>query len=1139
MKKLVLLLSLGLWAALPIRAADTVELLPGKISGSITLSTETVKNGTIYANATDGSGQASTSFTGSEYSLVVPAGKSWKLTLYVYPEVPSGASGYIYLNLPEVIGPVGAEETVTHDLPITSARIVADVQVANGTLTSIPTLQANGNSGTNPATSFNFYGQNLDYAVVLPMNNVSIYGSVKVTSADNVLSAQSLTSQSLNVGAAGITATWNIDAAFAAGAIQGDVNFTGSATPNSNTTYLYSSSGGSAIDTNSLSGNGNYQFNNLVPGSYRVYNYAYFTNSQLYMYTNAPSVAGSITQLDFAETVSFAQVDLNPTGFLTPDKITGGYAYGNWTAPSPNPDGVSRSVYANFDTTAKNFKGVVTPGEWKFSQININGYDYSQAGIYISYAMGIYDYTRANQGVTFAGGVDQVLPSFDFDTTQTELTFDVVEAADATSETLISNARVTGSVVTYVDGSPQYQLSFSSSTSTSAAQPRQRVRIVGVPGTYNVQTYGTVDGSSVSFGNFSLELKEPLPTPVGTSVEVSAGSGVGLVFDEVTTSGVSTASQLPVGPALPAGYTGLVSNGEKAYYSVSTTATFSGYVDVTVDYSADAVPPELESELTLFYYDDPTQTWIDVTIAVDELNNQVLGTAPELSLFALGLAHAPVLGEVTVPTEVLVDTEAAFVATFADSDPGEQHTATFDWGDGTTSEGVIDPATGEITGLHTYTSGGSFNATLTLTDITGKTVEQEFTVEVIGGDDVEPVITFGAIEAFEALSADGAEVEFAVTATDETDGEVTVTTSVASGTVFPIGTTIVIATATDAAGNEATAELEIIVQDTTGPAITAPDDVTLEATNADGAIASFLASATDLVSGEVPVTASVESGSTFAVGSTTVSFTATDESGNESTGSFNVIVQDTTAPELTTPADLVLEATSADGATATFAAGATDLVSGDLAVTASAASGSTFAVGTTTVELTAADAAGNTVTGTFTVTVEDTTAPEIVSLTPSTGTLWPANHKMVDVSVAAETSDAVGVVSTRIVSVTSSESDNGHGDGHTRADIVITGDLTVSLRAERSGRGDGRVYTITVESTDAAGNVTTGTTTVAVPKSQGRQWNKSDKSDKGNSGKGKSGKGKFGHNNSRDHDDKSGKTGNSKSSRKKSKGGRG
>src|SRR4051812_29816226 len=123
----------------------------------------------------------------------------------------------------------------------------------------------------------------------------------------------------------------------------------------------------------------------------------------------------------------------------------------------------------------------------------------------------------------------------------------------------------------------------------------------------------------------------------------------------------------------------------------------------------------------------------------------------------------------------------------------------------------------------------------------------------------------------------------------------------------------------------------------------------------------------------------------------------------------------------------------------------------------------------------------------FEVAPPDTTPPTFTRLTPSTATLWPPNHQMVPITMSAVTRDLVGVVSTKIVSATSSEADNGLGDGDTANDIQITGKLSVSLRAERSGKGSGRTYTITVETSDAAGNTTRKTTTVTVPKSQGKK----------------------------------------------------
>ena len=179
---------------------------------------------------------------------------------------------------------------------------------------------------------------------------------------------------------------------------------------------------------------------------------------------------------------------------------------------------------------------------------------------------------------------------------------------------------------------------------------------------------------------------------------------------------------------------------------------------------------------------------------------------------------------------------------------------------------------------------------------------------------------------------------------------------------------------------------------------------------------------------------------------------------------------------------ITVEATSAAGASVTFQATATDVVSGNLPVSYSINPGSTFPLGTTTVTASATDAAGNTATGTFTVTVVDTTGPVIESLTASPNVLWPPNHKMVLVRLTAQVADLVDTApATRIISVASNEPVNGSGDGNTAPDWEITGALTLNLRAERAGGGSGRVYTITVESRDGAGNASTRTVEVRVP----------------------------------------------------------
>jgi predicted extracellular nuclease len=109
----------------------------------------------------------------------------------------------------------------------------------------------------------------------------------------------------------------------------------------------------------------------------------------------------------------------------------------------------------------------------------------------------------------------------------------------------------------------------------------------------------------------------------------------------------------------------------------------------------------------------------------------------------------------------------------------------------------------------------------------------------------------------------------------------------------------------------------------------------------------------------------------------------------------------------------------------------------------------------------------------------ETTAPTLaVSL--SRTTLSPPNHKYVTVDATVTATDKAAPTVT-LVSVTSDEPDNGDDDGDTIDDVVIVDQDTFKLRAERSGVGDGRVYTVTYRATDACGNSTVKPATVTVP----------------------------------------------------------
>jgi poly(beta-D-mannuronate) lyase len=197
------------------------------------------------------------------------------------------------------------------------------------------------------------------------------------------------------------------------------------------------------------------------------------------------------------------------------------------------------------------------------------------------------------------------------------------------------------------------------------------------------------------------------------------------------------------------------------------------------------------------------------------------------------------------------------------------------------------------------------------------------------------------------------------------------------------------------------------------------------------------------------------------------------------TGTY--VVNDVTAPALSLPGDIGVEATGPGGAVVTFKAGAIDNRDGIVPVVLSPASGSTFPLGTTTVTATAQDAAGNIAVGTFTVTVRDTTAPAVVGLASSPRLLVPSVHRMVAVRLSVDARDIVDPAPrSRIVSVASNEPVIGTGPEDVAPDWEVTGDLTLNLRAEEAPGGTGRVYTLVVESRDFSGNVATRTILVPV-----------------------------------------------------------
>lgn len=233
-----------------------------------------------------------------------------------------------------------------------------------------------------------------------------------------------------------------------------------------------------------------------------------------------------------------------------------------------------------------------------------------------------------------------------------------------------------------------------------------------------------------------------------------------------------------------------------------------------------------------------------------------------------------------------------------------------------------------------------------------------------------PTLSLPGAQSAEASGPAGAAVDYVASAHDSS-GALAAVCSPPSGSTFALGVTVVSCSATNGAGT-VSGSFQVTVRDTTPPTITVPaDPLEAEATGPKGAAVSFSATASDAVDGAVPASCSPSSGQTFELGASSVTCTATDQSGNTSERSFNVVVHDTTGPAIAgLPDEIVTPATAPAGAQVIFPQpSADDLVDGATPVSCDPASGTDFPIGHTTVRCTSTDSRGNVTNANFEVTV--------------------------------------------------------------------------------------------------------------------------------------------------------------------------
>ena len=273
---------------------------------------------------------------------------------------------------------------------------------------------------------------------------------------------------------------------------------------------------------------------------------------------------------------------------------------------------------------------------------------------------------------------------------------------------------------------------------------------------------------------------------------------------------------------------------------------------------------------------------------------------------------------------------------------------------------------------------GSTTVTLTVTDEYSNSATCTTTVNVV--DTVAPAITCPANQT-QSLGA-GCVVALAnytslATTSDNCGSIASVTQSPPAGTsILGETTTTVTLTVTDTNGNQNTCTFDVTTVDTTNPTIScAADQTQSNDTGSCDALVTVIAPTTSDFCGVASVTndfnGTSDASGTYPVGTTTVVWTVTDDSGNTATCSMDITVTDDENPQITCPADISVTGTSGAGAVVTYTTpvGTDNCTGATTTQIAGLPSGSTFPLGTTTNTFEVEDTAGNTTSCSFTVEV--------------------------------------------------------------------------------------------------------------------------------------------------------------------------
>ncbi len=290
----------------------------------------------------------------------------------------------------------------------------------------------------------------------------------------------------------------------------------------------------------------------------------------------------------------------------------------------------------------------------------------------------------------------------------------------------------------------------------------------------------------------------------------------------------------------------------------------------------------------------PRTAYADVTTQCGPNNATVVGGPVNATVTDLNDASAPSLTVSWPPSGALVRPSFKIIGTAEDSGTGVStvevlisYPNSVHVSDSAIREGEIwDNWHYDVSGL----GDGSYSIIVRAIDLAcNQFVLPSIAITV---DSQPPTIVVPANMILEATGPAGAPASFSVSTQDNYALLANPACFPASNSVFPIETTTVSCTITDAAGNVGEETFTITVRDTIPPTLAMPSDIVVQATSESGAIVNYLASASDTVNGSLTPSCSPASGSTFEIRETAVTCTVQDAHGNRASASFVITVQE-------------------------------------------------------------------------------------------------------------------------------------------------------------------------------------------------------------------------------------------------------